>query len=192
VKLAFIDAEYTGEHAYTTLVSLGVVTLEGKELYLPLNDYDETQVTDWLRDNVLALIPHQDRITSAEAYRRLSAFLETYSSGERVHLVSAGLGSDLLLTYELFRHARPELRYFHALHCLPPYLNHAQHYDLNTMMTLVGLDPDMSRDAFVDHAVPGRQHHALHDAQVVRLCFLRIIKHPAMAAWSSAIDGEWR
>jgi hypothetical protein len=192
VKLAFIDAEYTGEHAYTTLVSLGVVTLEGDELYLRLNDYDEAQVTHWLRDNVLALIPDEGRITSAEAYRRLAVFLEAYSSGERIHLVSAGLGSDLLLTYELFRHARPGLRYFHALHCLPPYLNHAQHYDLNTMMTLAGLDPDTSRDALVGHAISGERHHALHDARIARLCFLRIIKHPAMAALTTAVDAKWR
>jgi len=192
VKFVFIDAEYTGEHAYATLVSLGLVTLEGDELYLRLNDYDEAQVTDWLRANVLSLIPSDDRIDSSEAYRRLASFLERYAAGARVHLVSAGLGSDLLLTFELFRHARPDLRYFHALHCLPPCLNHAHHFDLNTLMVLAGADPDLSRDAFIKHAVTGARHDALHDARVVRLCFLKLIKHPTLAALAAAIDPKWR
>tara|TARA_A100001011_G_C13721134_1_gene599667 strand:+ start:390 stop:572 length:183 start_codon:yes stop_codon:yes gene_type:complete len=48
MKYVFIDAEFTGEHAKTTLVSLGLVSFSGKELYLTLNDFDLDQVTDWL------------------------------------------------------------------------------------------------------------------------------------------------
>ena len=43
-KIVFLDTEFTGEHIHTTLVSIGMVTLEGAELYLTLNDYDESQV----------------------------------------------------------------------------------------------------------------------------------------------------
>ena len=42
-KIIFIDTEFTGEHAYTTLVSLGITTLEGDEFYVTLNDYDKNQ-----------------------------------------------------------------------------------------------------------------------------------------------------
>ena len=50
------DTEFTGEHAFTTLVSIGLVTLDGEELYITLNDYDKDQVTDWLKENVLKYI----------------------------------------------------------------------------------------------------------------------------------------
>jgi DNA polymerase III epsilon subunit-like protein len=192
LRLVFIDAEYTGEHAYTTLVSLGLATLEGDELYLRLNDYDPDQVSDWLRANVLNMIPDEGRVNSAQAYELLAAFLSGYSSGERVHLVSAGLGSDLLLTFELFKHARPELQYFHALHCLPDYLNHTHHFDLNTLMVLAGADPDGNRDEFIGHEISGVRHDALHDARVVRLCFLKLLEHSSMARLAAAVDSKWR
>ena len=97
MKFVFIDAEYTGEHARTTLVSLGLVTLENDELYLTLNDYAEDQVTDWLRENVLNDIPLDGRLDSKSAYAVMAPWLEAYSAGERVNVVSAGLGQDWML-----------------------------------------------------------------------------------------------
>lgn len=174
MKIVFIDAEYTGEHARTTLVSLGLVTLEGESLYLRLNDYDRSQVTDWLRENVLDLIDERDAISSREAYEELAPWLESYSGGEPVALCSPGLGSDLLLLFELYHHACPELPYFHALHCLPAHLNHVWHLDLNTLLACGGVDPNADRDDFAGIGVPGERHDALHDALVARECFLRL------------------
>ena len=187
MKLVFIDAEYTGEHAYTTLVSLGLVTLEGDALDLRLNDYDRAQVTQWLADNVLALIDPTTTVSSREAYVILSRWLADYAGGERLHLVSAGLGSDLLLLFELYKHARPDLRYFHALECLPPHLNHAEHFDLNTLMFVAGADPDADRERLVS-TVPGERHDALHDARLARDCFLAILQSPALNAFGSLRD----
>lgn len=175
MKFVFIDAEYTGEHAYTTLVSIGLVTLEGEALYVTLNDYDEEQVTPWLRQNVLSLIDQTLSVSSAEAYLRVSAWLKRHSGGEPIHLVSAGLGSDLLLLFELWKHSSPGARYFHALHHLPPYLNHAQHFDLNTLMFLVGGDPNSERESFLGRPTSSARHNAMHDAMVVRECFLRLM-----------------
>ena len=59
MKLVFFDTEYTGGHAFTTLVSVGLVRLDGRELYLTLSDYARGQVTNWLRENVLSLIDEQ-------------------------------------------------------------------------------------------------------------------------------------
>ena len=140
MKLVFIDAEYTGEHAYITGFRSGSLPSEGM-LYLRLNDYDPDQVSDWLRANVLNMIPDEGRVNSARGSTGPRPHCSRYSSDERVHLVSACLGSDLLLTFELFKHARPELKYFHALHCLPDYLNHTHHFDLNTLMVLAVLIP---------------------------------------------------
>lgn len=187
-QLVFIDAEYTGEHAYTTLVSLGLVALDGGSLYLTLNDYDQGQVTDWLRENVIATIDPAQATDSPAAFRRLDAWLREVADGGRICLVSAGLGSDLLLLFELYRHARPDLKYFHALHCLPDYLNHTEHFDLNTLLFVAGEDPGMDRDRFIDHAVEGRRHDALHDARLARACFLKIMKHDALARFVPFVE----
>lgn len=188
MKFVFVDAEYTGEHAYTTLVSLGLVTLEGDSLYVTLNDYDRDQVTDWLRNNVLPMIDERQSVSSTEAYRTISAWLEAYADGRRINLVSAGLGSDLLLLFELWRHARPDLKYFHALHCLPVYLNHTKHFDLNTLFFVAGIDPDVSREAFVDYSVEGERHNALHDARVVRECFLKLVQRPELQRFAKCLS----
>jgi adenylyl-sulfate kinase len=180
VKLVFIDAEYTGQHAHTTLVSVALVTLDGDELYVTLDDYDERQVTPWLREHVLSVIDPKSRVSSAEGYRRISEWVDRYAGGERVHLVSAGLGSDLLLFFELWKHGFASGRQFHALHDLPAYLSHAQHFDLNTLLFACGHDPDANREALVPGHVNGHRHDALHDARVVRECFLRLLPHPAM------------
>lgn len=180
MKLVFLDTEYTGEHACTTLVSLGLVTLDGRECQIALNDYDEDQVTDWLRANVLNRIDPAAAISSAEAYRVVSNWLEAYSQGEPLHVVSAGLGTDLVLLFELWKHSMPGLKYFHALHCLPPYLNHAKHFDLNTLLYIAGGDPDESREAFAGRTDVGNRHEALHDARVVRECFLKLLASPPL------------
>ena len=65
-KIVFIDTEFTGEHAYTTLISIGVVTLDGRELYITLNDYDKDQITDWLKENVLADIDPEQLIFTCQ------------------------------------------------------------------------------------------------------------------------------
>lgn len=182
MKLVFIDAEYTGEHAYTTLVSLGLVTLDGEGIGVALSDYDRDQVTDWLRENVLSAIDESRAVSSREAYEEISAFLSSYAQGDRVSLVSAGLGSDLLLLFELYRYACPELRYFHALKCLPDYLNHTWHLDLNTLLLAAGVDPGIDRELFARATLAGRRHESLYDAHLARACFLRLLEEGLLPA----------
>lgn len=175
MKFAFVDAEFTGEHAKTTLVSLGIVGMGDEALSVTLNDYDADQVTPWLRENVLNLIDESKSVPSGEAYELVSEWFEAYSSGDRVSLVSAGKLTDLLLLFELWHHGFPERRYFHHLHCLPEYLNHAAHFDLPTILFLAGIDPNVDREQFSGHQLTGTRHEALYDALVVRECFRRSV-----------------
>ena len=50
----FLDTEFTGLHAKTTLISIGLVADNGSKFYAELTDYDESQIDDWLRDNVIS------------------------------------------------------------------------------------------------------------------------------------------
>lgn len=176
MKLVFLDTEYTGDHAFTTLVSVGLVTLDGRELYVTMNDYARDQVTDWLRKNVLSLIDEQQSVSSKEACDQISEFLEANSQGDCISLVSAGKVADLMLLFQLCHTQYPAMKYFHSLHGLPHYLNYRRHFDLDTLFMIAGIDPAVDRDVFVEHRFAGNHHDAIHDARVVRKCFLKLLR----------------
>lgn len=189
MKIVFIDTEYTGEHALTTLVSIALVTLEGDTLHLTLNDYSPEQVTEWLRANVLSLIDEGQRISRLEAFDRIERFLEDYAADERVTLVSAGKITDLLLLFQLWHYRCPEKKYFHGLYDLPDYLCHRAHVDLDTLFFAAGVDPHIDRDEYATGrpAAAGARHNALHDATIVRACFLKLLADGRLPHVSAAV-----
>ena len=174
MKIVFIDAEFTGEHALTTLVSIGLVTFEGDQLYISVNDYSEDQVTEWLKDNVLNQIDSTKSISSEQAFKLVSRWLGDYSNGEKIHLVSAGKGADLILLFELWKFSEFGSKYFHSLHCLPNYLNHCEHFDLNTLFMVAGIKPDIDREYFARKSTSTNRHNAIYDAILVRECFIKL------------------
>ncbi|MCK4303807.1 MAG: 3'-5' exoribonuclease [Candidatus Eisenbacteria sp.] len=174
-KYVFVDCEYTGLHAATTLVSAGFVTLPGEELYLVLNDYDAKQVTPWVRENVLVHLDERAAVSRREACARLAAFLESYSQGLPVSLVSAGKSLDLILVCQLWDTMPRATEFFHFHEGLPAYLNHRGHVDLDTLFLAAGIDPNVDRYDFLRIPRDGRRHNALHDAEIVRSCFLSLL-----------------
>lgn len=53
MRRIFFDAEFTGLHKGTTLVSIGLISDEGERFYAELTDFDETQCDEWIEKNVL-------------------------------------------------------------------------------------------------------------------------------------------
>lgn len=50
----FFDTEFTGLHKDTTLISIGLIDKDDNCFYAEFNDYDITQVDDWINDNVIS------------------------------------------------------------------------------------------------------------------------------------------
>jgi len=190
LKIVFIDTEFTGEHQFATLVSIGIVTLSGEKLYITLNDYEKSQVTEWLKSNVLSDIDPGESVDSKIAATKMASFLKDYSSGNKLYVVSAGLGLDIVLFFELFKHLNDvSEKQFHALYDLPDYLSHHCTIDLNTLFRLVGVSPAESRAQYAGVTNESR-HNSLSDAEVVRKCFLRLSKEPAMRAFIEGMENE--
>ena len=61
----FFDTEFTGLHQDTTLISIGMIAEDGRELYCELNDYDKTQIDNWLKENVIANLYNTNPINPA-------------------------------------------------------------------------------------------------------------------------------
>ena len=57
----FYDAEFTGLHKDTTLISIALVDEYGFALYAEFNDYDPKQVDEWIEENVLENTIHLRR-----------------------------------------------------------------------------------------------------------------------------------
>ena len=74
-KKVFIDLEYTGQHQFTTLVSIGMVGENYEELYLTFNDYDQTQVTNWLKKNVINEIDSSKSISKMDGLKKIQKWL---------------------------------------------------------------------------------------------------------------------
>ncbi len=51
----FFETEFTGLHQNTNKSSIGLVSEDKRTFYAELNDYDQSQLNDWLRENV---VPH--------------------------------------------------------------------------------------------------------------------------------------
>lgn len=49
----FFDTEFTGLRKDTTLISIGIVSEDGRRFYAEFVDYDHSQVTPWIKENVI-------------------------------------------------------------------------------------------------------------------------------------------
>ena len=56
----YFDMEFTGLNRNTDPISIGLVDNIGRSFYAVFNDYDESKITDWLKENV---IPYLDTPT---------------------------------------------------------------------------------------------------------------------------------
>ena len=56
----YYDAEFTGLHRNTGLISIGLVSYSGSYFYAEFTDYDKSQVTEWIQENVIDKLPYKN------------------------------------------------------------------------------------------------------------------------------------
>lgn len=175
----YTDLEFTGLHKDTTLISLGMVSSSGKELYCELTDYDHTQVGDWIQKNVISHLQYTDKeerefkvtLGNYTAAKGDSVFIEGVvkewlGQFEKVELYSDVPHYDIVLIHDLFGHAfnMPDHVYY-----IP--------FDIASIMKAYGVDPDIDREAFIDRPIEGTKHSAIYDAKVVQACHEKLMKN---------------
>ena len=157
----FFDTEFTGLHQKTTLISIGMVAEDGRELYCELNDYDETQIGDWLIEYVMSGLSNTNRVSIAELRLAIEEFIEPYNE---VEMWSDCLAYDWVLFCQIWDHAFniPSKIYY-----IP--------FDISTLFKVKGIDPDISREEYCGMTEGSRKHNALWDAKVIQKCYLKAI-----------------
>ncbi|RFU70328.1 hypothetical protein D0469_06935 [Peribacillus saganii] len=172
----FFDTEFTGLHKDTTLISIGLVSEEGHTFYAEINDYDDTQVDDWIQENVIDnlsmnhLIKEESKQTHSDGSfsmqikntkenvsYRLGYWLSQFN---QVEMWSDCLSYDWILFNDLFGHAFniPKNVYY-----IP--------FDICTLFKMREVDPDINREEFAGIKNTEGKHNALHDAKVIKACY---------------------
>jgi len=172
----YFDTEFTGLHQKTTLISIGLVSECGKTFYAEFTDYDQSQVDDWIKDNVISnlTLDVQSNIANNDNWRLLGdtrqikeglqVWLSQFSS---VRMVSDLPCFDWVLFCNIFGHA------FN----IPPNVYYIP-LDIVGLFEAKGIDNDISREEFAlndSHGLGGsKKHNALWDAYVIRECYKKL------------------
>ncbi|WP_079709789.1 3'-5' exoribonuclease domain-containing protein [Paraliobacillus ryukyuensis] len=173
----FFDTEFTGLHQNTTLISIGLISEDGRTFYAELNDYDNEQIDDWLQENVIDNLIYNEwndlRIKTPvwgtndyvvkDNKKLVSELLESWlKQWDEVEIWSDCLSYDWVLFNQLFSHAFniPKNIYY-----IP--------FDICTLFKIKGVDPDINREEFA--GIDGDKHNALHDAKVIKTCYEKLI-----------------
>lgn len=201
----FFDAEFTGLHKNTTLISIGLISDNGTYFYAEFNDYDKNQVDDWLQEHVIDNLLHNDcdiyfektqnknelcsyNINMKDSTKNIGFVLngwlrnEYLSSGKQIQFCTDCYAYDWVLLNDLICEDGLALN-------LPDYINYIP-IDLSTLFYSNGIDPDISREEFgrglhlskiinsidlLKDLDDKSKHNSLWDAAVIKSCFYQLI-----------------
>jgi len=169
----FFDTEFTGLHQKTTLISIGLIAETGESFYAEFTDYDKSQIDEWLQTNVIdnLYLSVMDNNASLNEWRvigdsklvkeSLERWLDQF---EKVEVWSDCLSYDWVLFCQIFGHAFsiPKNVYY-----IP--------FDICTLFKAMGIDPDVNREQFAGIENSEKKHNALHDAEVIKKCYYKLI-----------------
>ena len=175
IMRVFFDTEFTGLHKNTTLISIGLISEDGKTFYAEFTDYDKSQVNDWIKENVINNLYLETGDNQPKTYencniKETSTYImeelkEWLSQFETVEIWSDCLAYDWVLFCDMFGHAFniPSNVYY-----IP--------FDICTLFKIKGIDPDVNREEFAGFKNVKNKHNALYDARVIMECYKKLIK----------------
>ena len=181
----FFDTEFTGLRQDTSLISIGLISECGKTFYAENAEFDQSQLNDWLMENVLIYTGfYNDIKNDTFKYSKEMSFTGKnqtvlvhssldfikkhlsiwFSQFEEVEIWSDCLAYDWVLFNNIFGTAFdiPKNVYY-----IP--------FDICTLFKIKNIDPDISREEFINNSVQGDKHNALYDAKVIKECYNKLI-----------------
>lgn len=165
--------EFTGLRKSAEIVSLGLVSEDGRDFYAELIDYNPEEADPWVKENVFTQLmgdkfvrsedPQHFRIRGDRNYvaAKLREWLKQFPE---VEMWSDVLAYDWFFFCDLFGDAFsiPKNVYY-----IP--------FDIATLFRFCGVDPNISREEFVGVLGFEHKHNALFDAKIIKLCFEKLI-----------------
>ena len=172
----YYDAEFTGLHRGTSLISIGLVSETGSTFYAEFTDYDKSQVNDWLQEHVIdnLLFNDKEKIvmlhpTGFDENEKVSVSMKGQSA-EIKDFLERWFKHELALTKETENECDQIQIYcdcyaydwmlFNDLMCedglalnLPDYLYYIP-VDLSTYLQMRNIDPDINREELIHKLFP--------------------------------------
>ena len=184
MKRVFIDTEFTGLHKDTTIISIGMKSPTGDKFYAEFTDYDKSQVNSWLQENVIdkLLFNNRGEFTSLKT----SYGVKNYTCKGRKEEVVKAMYTWFKAVYNVDNGNIVEvwsdcLAYDWVLFCdlfggalnLPKFIYYIPQ-DICTLFKAAGIDPDINREEFSEYVSSTNKHNALHDAEVIEACYVKL------------------
>lgn len=171
----FLDTEFTGLHKNTTLISIGMITETEKTFYAEFNDYDKSQINDWIQKNVIKNLSSDQYALSTMADTTFNGNKKDIASHlnqwlkqfDNIEIWSDCLAYDWVLFNDIFGSAFdiPKNVYY-----IP--------FDICTLFKIKNIDPDINREEFAEINLNSdcTKHNSLFDAMVIKKCYEKLMK----------------
>lgn len=181
----FFDMEFTGLHKNTTPISIGIVSEDGKRFYAEFTDYDESQCSEWIKENVINNLKFELEMGEHFWEREYDGNVETFcdkecvsywldkwlSQFDTIQFVSDVCHYDFVLLIDLLTNGGTALDLPANISAVCHDINQdiAQHYHISDHRAF-----NMSREDIMSDVcnrkdfVKGDKHNSLYDAKVIR------------------------
>ena len=185
----FFDMEFTGLHKNTTLISLGIVSEDGKKFYAEFTDYDENQCDDWIKENVinnlkfeLALGEHfwesecDGNVEALCNKECVSYWLNKWlSQFDTIQFISDVCHYDFVLLIDLLTNGGTALDLPENISAVCRDINQdiAAYFEVSDREAF-----DMNREEILDrlkgYHVVGEKHNSMYDAEIIKEIYKEI------------------
>ena len=177
IKL-FFDTEFTGLHQNTTLISLGIISEDNKTFYAEFNDYDISQVNDWIQKHVidnLKFYYNNTNLIFDDMNNNVSVYgnsqfirdqlINWLNQFDTVECWSDCLAYDWVLFCDLLSNDGTALTLPENIYYIP--------FDICTLFKVAKIDPDINREEFaeIEDDSISEKHNSLWDAFIIKKCF---------------------
>ena len=174
----FFATELTGLHKNTTLISIGLISEDGRQFYAELTDYDLEQCDNWINENVLEhlITYHNDNFEKSNYIPNLyvgdkqnisMALKNWFKQFKSVELVSDVSHYDFVLFIDLFGTAF-DLPDNICPACYDINQDIARKYSISQQEAFDKSREDILFQVYKENVINGDKHNALYDAKVIR------------------------
>lgn len=172
----YFDAEFTGLHKDTTLISIGLISDDDKTFYAEFSDYDTSQVDEWIQKNVIDNLQfnhlgdfftvHDGNVEMKGDKNKIWGALNTwFAQFDEVQLVSDVCHYDMVLLIDLFGSA------FNLPKCVNASC-HDINQDIARYFNITEREAfDYCRENIIKEEILGKKHNSLYDAKVIRAIY---------------------